>query len=166
MTWVTQSEQNSDYFEVERSIDGGVFTSFATVKAAGNSVNILNYSAVDYNPYYPNTIYRLKQVDQDGSYKYSNMILIEANYQSDLSIHQVYPNPTTEEANVQFSMLKADQVSVEVTDMKGYIVYSGSVSAKNENVVTLNCKTWSDGIYIIRIVNSQGASTSARFVKN
>lgn len=72
--WVTTSEVNSDYFIVERSLNGGEWDRVGTVKSAGNSNVLINYELVDNS--FESTInyYRLTQVDFDGTSKIYDMI--------------------------------------------------------------------------------------------
>ena len=73
LTWVTASEINSDYFLIEKTQDGTNFTEVAKVEAANFSNNTLNYSSVDLNPYEGLSYYRLKEVDNDGQFEYSEL---------------------------------------------------------------------------------------------
>ena len=71
--WSTVSESNSDYFKVERSIDGSNFDAIGKVKAQGNSVEQINYSFIDEDPVQGINYYRLRQVDLDGSFFFSEI---------------------------------------------------------------------------------------------
>ncbi|MEL6134302.1 MAG: hypothetical protein AAFR59_13145 [Bacteroidota bacterium] len=77
LKWATASEQNADFFNVERSIDGTLFTSLGRVQAAGNTQTVQNYQFMDetVNNVKGQTIYyRLKQVDFNGANEYSQVI--------------------------------------------------------------------------------------------
>ena len=69
LKWSTASEHNSDYFQVERSIDGEYWTSVGIKSAAINSNQIINYSFIDSFKEFKINYYRLKQVDTDGQFK-------------------------------------------------------------------------------------------------
>jgi Reeler domain len=73
--WQTQYEQNTERFDVESSVDGSTWTKIAAIAAAGNSSVAKNYSYTDKKPAAYNTsiLYRLKMIDRDGSYKYSDV---------------------------------------------------------------------------------------------
>lgn len=66
--WTTQSEYNSDYFSLERSLDGENWEEITIISSAGNSTSEINYSYQDYKLNYL-SYYRLKQVDIDGQYE-------------------------------------------------------------------------------------------------
>lgn len=76
LSWTTASEINNSYFEIEKSIDDNLFTHLVTINGAGNSNSLKSYSTYDDKPNKIN-YYRLKQVDFDGNYTYSNIIAVE-----------------------------------------------------------------------------------------
>ncbi len=76
IAWVTANEQNSKYFELEHSADGRSFLPIATIAAAGNSSTTRYYSAKHPSPQPGIHYYRIKQVDNDGSYRYSAVITL------------------------------------------------------------------------------------------
>lgn len=93
LTWSTYSETNNDFFVVEHSSDAINWKVVGSVKATGNSLNARDYSLIDNSPFFPITYYRLKQVDFNGQYKYSNIISITSSENLE-SKYSIYPNPT------------------------------------------------------------------------
>ena len=69
--WSTATEINSDYFTIERSADGITYENIISLPGAGNSSNMLYYSATDHYPLSGLSFYRLKETDVDGSLTYS-----------------------------------------------------------------------------------------------
>jgi hypothetical protein len=93
LAWATASEKNSQFFEVERSLDGRAFARIGTVAAAGSSSNTRAYKLLDANPpIHQSTIYyRLRPVDLDGSATYSPVRTVAlTGAAAGLSL---YPNP-------------------------------------------------------------------------
>ncbi|MEL7533497.1 MAG: hypothetical protein AAFN10_19440, partial [Bacteroidota bacterium] len=91
LQWVTESEQNSDYFTIEKTRDGQLFLPVVKVAAAGYSDEILPYEAIDPDPYEGQSFYRLKAVDLDGAFMYSH--LIEVIYSNDVIWDfSIFPN--------------------------------------------------------------------------
>ena len=90
LNWTTTSEQNSSYFEVERSQNGTVYTTIGRVAAAGNSQIIRNYQFWDTHPPADISYYRLRQVDLDAHFSYSQVIQIANNVTSSFWLG---PNP-------------------------------------------------------------------------
>lgn len=90
LSWATATEQNNDKFEIERSIDGVDFVKIGTLKGAGNSTQKLTYNFVD-NTVNPSiNYYRLKQIDFDGSFSYSNLISIDNSCESSVKTIKIY----------------------------------------------------------------------------
>ncbi|MDX5346134.1 MAG: T9SS type A sorting domain-containing protein, partial [Hymenobacteraceae bacterium] len=91
--WATASEQNSDYFTVERSSDGVLFEPVATVKGAGFSNELNTYQVMDKNPLQGISYYRLKQADLDGQVNYSKIQSVAFSGNA-LPGFVVFPNPS------------------------------------------------------------------------
>jgi hypothetical protein len=72
--WTTASEINNERFEVERSSNAQSFTKIATLAGAGNSNTLLSYTATDLQPLIGVSYYRLKQIDYNGSFEYSEIV--------------------------------------------------------------------------------------------
>lgn len=92
LSWETVSEINNDYFEIERSEDGQNWEFIKGIDGAGNSNSPISYNIMDVSPMRGVSYYRLKQVDFDGEFSYSEIrsVLFEnTSYQL-----QIYPNPT------------------------------------------------------------------------
>lgn len=129
LNWVTASEINNDYFDVERSLDGINFTSISTINGAGNSIKNLSYSTIDYAPLRGWSYYRLKQTDYDGKTSYSNIVTEKFIKLNDFKI---YPNPNSGEVfYCQISNNDA-KVLVVLRDMMGHEYYS-KVLVTNQN---------------------------------
>jgi hypothetical protein len=136
-----------------------------SLPAAGNSTEEIAYQFTDENPYFPVSYYRLRQVDLDGDYKYSGIITIETDIELDLSIHAVYPNPTSANCFVEFSSKNFENFTIEVINATGTLVYQESGEMKGGAVKELLSKEWSNGVYLIRITTASGKVVSTRFVK-
>jgi hypothetical protein len=91
LNWTTTSEVNNKYFDVEKSIDGSIFLKIATVNSSITPSSINSYRSVDNAPVEGWNYYRLKQVDIDGKFTYSNIIRLK-NIKA-LFAYKIYPNP-------------------------------------------------------------------------
>lgn len=106
LTWKTESELNNDFFTVERTVTGEVFSSIGQVNGRGTTSQDYTYSLIDPNPFYGTSYYRLKQTDFDGTFTYSNIISVT--YEgSQFPFINVYPNPS-----------KGGQVTIEIKGLK------------------------------------------------
>jgi hypothetical protein len=98
LDWQTASEQNADYFNVEKSKDGQSGWIFVSrVESRGNSNVRADYQAIDHRPYGGVSYYRLKQVDQDGRIAYSQTRKIN----NESKTITLYPNPATDHAIIE-----------------------------------------------------------------
>ena len=106
--WSTASETNNDYYTVQRSKDGITFEEVLKMQGAGNSNTVLNYSAIDDNPYNGVSYYRLMQTDFDGKYTYSNIVAVNfAGLITDNA--NIYPNPFN--TNISIMINEASQIN-------------------------------------------------------
>ena len=128
LEWVTASEINADRFEVQHSLDGIAFEKIGTVKAAGYSTEVLEYRFVHENPVAGTNYYRLRQVDVDDAYEYSD--LRSVTFGSDTWGLKLYPNPAATQANLLLSGA-FDQAYVQLFDLTGRLVLEEKIAAPN-----------------------------------
>jgi hypothetical protein len=164
LRWSTASEINSDYFSIERSLDGENFTVIAQVQAAGSSQDLLEYEFVDVNAFMPNTqyYYRVKEVDFDGKIMYTELRLVQMNQQQSNQI-VVFPNPFSEILNVFIPQNSiTDQTQIIVTDELNRVV--GTYSVQHE-MNTLILGDLSKGIYFGSVIDGGRVVETERVVK-
>jgi hypothetical protein len=102
LNWVTASELNNDYFNVEYSKDGSSFRSVIIKVGAGNSTEKVNYSATHYTSEQGTVYYRLKQTDFDGTTSYSDIVAVDLSAGIDVTF-KVSPNPIHNKATITTS---------------------------------------------------------------
>ncbi|NJL77121.1 MAG: hypothetical protein HC892_21000 [Saprospiraceae bacterium] len=95
LTWATASEVNNAGFEVERSNDGTNWETLDFVKGYGYSLQERNYKYYDQQPWLGVHYYRLKQLDNDGAFEYSNIVSVTTKAAASFAF-TLYPNPTKE----------------------------------------------------------------------
>jgi hypothetical protein len=154
--WLTGSELNSDYFEIERSADGYNFESIGEIKAAGNSSSLLTYQFEDKNPLNGVAYYRLKQVDFDGTFEYSDIKSIEIEGNNAL----IYPNPVSDWAKIA---VNNENVTVSIVSSTGQVIDTHPGYFFNDDY-HFNVSNHPDGVYYL-IVNDFGNVTTKAFVK-
>ncbi|MDC0231551.1 T9SS type A sorting domain-containing protein [Aureispira] len=154
LKWLTETEINSDRFEIERSGDSGNnFEKIGTVKASGNSTVQLLYNFTDLSPFLGYNYYRLKQVDLDGTFTYSKTIAIEV--KGDEQTSMFYPNPFSNEMTYQFNGNKLQNLSISITDMLGRVLLESKHSTHlGLNRIVLDLKKLVSGTYLISVKNS------------
>ncbi len=162
--WSTATEENADYFEVERSeVPNDEFVSIGRVEAAGNSNNIINYELKDMFPL-GNAYYRLKAVDYDGSFTYSEIIFI-GNKINILSILNVYPIPSSSIVTVVFSSDSYSNATITIVDMNAKLIKKElHFLSKGINRLTFNIESLKAGQYYI-IINKADERVFSPFIK-
>lgn len=160
LEWATASEKNNDHFEVERSTDGVNFEYLKPIKAYGNGTSTTKqtYSTPDTDPYTGISYYRLKQVDQDGKYTYSNVVSV--NLTENEGTFTFYPNPLkfNETLNVSLNVSKGEEVLVVLYGPDGKEVYSKVIltQQEGENVYAIDLEgKLSSGIYLVTATSKQ-----------
>ncbi len=154
LTWGTASEENNDYFEIERSSDGRVFEVLGMVNGSGTSSTFSHYSFTDKSPILKDgNYYRLKQVDFDGSVNYSSFVTIDHNDCKDqFGISNVYPNPFNDELEIELGLLSGNEdVKLEMVDVLGNRVRIENISLQNNSKLTIPTSSLSAGVYFVRV---------------
>lgn len=157
LVWVTASEINNDYFAVERSADGMGFENAGTVDAGGNSTDALNYSFDDVRPLEGINYYRLKQVDYNGAYKYSNTISVRSGMRN-----QFFVYPSGNGTYILQCSESADGIAT-VLSMDGRVIKTIRFSGKN--AIEINLSDYSDGMYVLRLTG-ENFRQNFKLVKN
>ncbi|RYM35983.1 T9SS type A sorting domain-containing protein [Brumimicrobium glaciale] len=149
INWTTATEQNSDYFVLEKSRDGQTWTFFAEQNAAGNSNSRINYSSLDENSSNGIVYYRLKQVDFDGEEEIYGPISVLCD--GDKSNMKIYPNPNNGTFTIEVSSGESySDVQLLLTDITGKIVTSKKVDISNGTTqVLMNDLDLRKGSYLV-----------------
>ncbi len=170
LMWSTASETNNIGFELQRSADGTNYTKLsfvATKSEGGNSNRNLKYDFNDNKPFATSNYYRLKQIDKDGKFTYSNIVLVKGTKAATLSIASIYPNPTVNNLRLAIASPNNEKVTLVVTDLAGRVVMQNATQlVAGDNNLQLNVKGLAKGSYSIKVVCNNGCNSSAeRFVK-
>ncbi|MBK6834346.1 MAG: T9SS type A sorting domain-containing protein [Bacteroidetes bacterium] len=169
LDWKTATEINNNYFLIEKSsnaVDYEVVTSVASKAINGNSSTILNYDAIDSSPYSGTSYYRLKQIDFNGDYKYSDVVAVNLNENAEL-VFDVYPNPTDGNSfNISFATEYDKDYFIEVYDLQGKQLLLQKVIADKAGVSTFEiipANQFSSGMYFVKL-NSNGKSNYKKII--
>ncbi len=152
LNWATLSEQNFSHFEVEYSKDGVGFNHLGNVAGNGNSNNRIDYGFNHLQPVAGANYYRLKMVDRDGRYTYSNIVLLNVTIKG-LVITAVYPNPFIDKVNVGITSAAAEKASIKLFDNAGKLVYSNEIMMQvGINTISINnLSKLAAGSYMIQV---------------
>jgi SdrD B-like domain/Secretion system C-terminal sorting domain len=165
LNWATLSEQNFSHFEVEYSTDGASFNKLGNVNGAGNSNSRINYGFNHLQPIAGVNYYRLKLVDKDGKFTYTNTVALNVTIKG-LTITAVYPNPFTDRVNVSITAAGTDKATVKLFDNAGKLVYSNETTVqRGNNTITINnLAKLAAGTYLIQ-VNAGDAVLTKQLMK-
>jgi hypothetical protein len=164
--WVTLNEIDGKSFDLELSFDNAVnFVKVTSVKSNHDAVYEKKYSAIDNNNFEGITYYRIKQIDINGKFTYSNIIAVKGIAVEELL--QVYPNPAKNNINAIIVCKKNTVGKISICDAGGKIFLLQNINLiKGFNTIPINTLYFSDGFYIIKIVRPQQTDMILKFVKN
>lgn len=164
LDWQTSSEVNNDYFELEHSVDGRVFTPIGKLKGAGHSHILNTYHFIDPTPEKGLNYYRLRQVDYDGSFEYSDTRSVI--FDSGNIGFTVYPNPFKNDVlTIALESPSESEANFQLIDVSGKTQYNQVVQfSEGQNKWEINVDDLPSGVYWLRI-NSRGESYVERLVK-
>lgn len=160
LTWQTATETNNYGFDVERkevsqTPDLNSWLKIGFVGGAGNSNSTKHYSFTDKGLNNGKFIYRLKQIDSDGSFVYSKEIEIEINSTPiEFSLNQNYPNPFNPSTSISFSIPTKGFVQLKVYDILGNEIATLVNEVKDAGMYTINFSTngkITSGVYLYRL---------------
>jgi hypothetical protein len=158
LAWRTATELNNNGFNVERSANKSDWSKIAFVKGNQNSTSPIAYSYVDNSlskagQYY----YRLKQIDNNGSYKYSNIVEVNFASPSAFSLNQNYPNPFNPSTVISYSIPEASNVKLAVYNVIGQpvrVIENGFKNAGSYQI-SFNASDLASGTYFFKLEAGQ-----------
>lgn len=143
-------------YEVEKGIDGVNFTYLNEVSPKNQAGMQSDYQLIDKDVYPGDNYYRLKMIDIDGTFKYSNIVRLQTEKKS-IAVTKMYPNPLHDIFNIQFFAEKSTAVQVDVTDIAGKKILTKKVDVQSGITnYQLNLAAMSAGSYIISIKDNEG----------
>jgi Secretion system C-terminal sorting domain len=158
LEWVTANEANTSRFEIERSGDGSTYISLNSVAASGNSSTNKSYSFTDQSPLAQVNYYRLKMIDQDGSFTYSHVVVINTTGTAVDIINKIAPNPFSSSISIDVNLSRQQNLAIQLVDLAGRVVATRTFPAiaGDNNILFDELDKLSPGIYFIRIITSEG----------
>jgi hypothetical protein len=166
LQWKTASEKNTLKFVIEKSLDGASFTSIGEKAAAGNSTVLLTYNFTDNEPVVGNNYYRLKIIDIDGQFKYSDIINIPVSSVVISSFTRVYPNPTSGKLNVEIQSASLSKTKLIVFDVVGKKMLEKETElVKGLNTISFDFSAYAEGTYVLQFLDASGKSHTTKFIK-
>ncbi|MCH7962444.1 MAG: T9SS type A sorting domain-containing protein [Bacteroidetes bacterium] len=162
LNWMTATEVNNYGFNVERKREGETWNTLGFVEGHGNSNSPKDYSFLDDDIVNAGKyMYRLKQIDNDGSYEYSQIIEVDFNSPISFELNQNYPNPFNPSTTITFTLPVNGNVSLSVYNMLGeeiQILQNGFLEAGMYSY-NFNAEGLSSGFYIYKLSSNNKTQT-------
>ncbi len=153
LLWRTMSEINNSGFDIQRSTDGYKFEQIGFVSGAGSTTTLQSYNYSDFDlksskKYY----YRLKQIDFNGEFKYSQIIAVLRNEKSANLIAALYPNPAIANVSLLVPDTKGHPLDVAIINSAGKVIYSAQYIL-DSGQLTIDVSRLSAGVYYLKASN-------------
>ena len=163
LNWQSLLEVNADRYEIERSVDGRVFQKINSKKAAGESNQTIEYTYVDEQPAKGENQYRLRLVDSDGSWTYSEVKSVYFG-ENALENVQISPNPAQNWLEIA-TIGDNERLNYRIFDQVGHKWQSGNWWAMATEKQRLNIENLPKGLFFIEI-STKNESRVLRFYTN
>ena len=153
LRWATLTEMDNRGFEVYRSTDGTNWQYAGFVAGAGNSNIRVDYSFEDNNLSPKKYYYRLKQVDHNGQYKFSNIAAVTLYDRDQYTLGQNFPNPFNKHTLIEFSVPSRQQVRIILMDMKGRTIRTllDETRSAGAHTISFSNEGLSSGMYLYKM---------------
>jgi hypothetical protein len=155
LDWETTQEVNASHFEIERSRDGEAFVKIGEVTAGGDLPQGAQYRRVDPSPYLGGNFYRIRQVDFDGRFAWSNTVLVT--FGEGLGV-ELFPNPARDQVQVRYT--GASAVTLAVQNSLGQLVMRREVSGN----LVLETGGLARGMYLVTVQGTNGQRWTQKLV--
>lgn len=154
LNWITASELNNSHFDIQHSTDARTWATLAKVDGHGTTNEMQYYSYTDKNVARGTNYYRLKQVDFDGAFEYSDIVTIENDQAKTI---RVFPTVVTSEITV-----KDATGAAHLFNATGQLIRSFNLNAATE---VLDVSTIQNGWYFLQLSDGNGNVETKRLVK-
>jgi len=166
LKWKTATENNNYGFEIERSLNNGkAWETIGFSEGAGNSSSEHSYMFEDHSNFgaASTAAYRLKQIDRDGSYEYSNTVTVSIANAASGALYN-FPNPFNPATSISFTLQHSDIVTLAVYNAAGErvaeLLRNESLNA-GTHTASFNGSDLPSGRYIYTLTTSEGATTNS-----
>ncbi len=146
LNWEVGSEINLKHYEIERSFNGTNFTKIGIQESKGIHNYYYNESVESFSG--KRLYYRIKKVDKDGKYSYSDVFTIHIPLNTKFVI---YPNPVSENLFIKLNNNSSNSYQMQITDVVGKLLLNKKVQSNN-GIINENISTISNGTYFVRLI--------------
>lgn len=160
LNWATATEVNSHEFVVERN-SNNVWSAIGNVNASGNSNSPKQYSFTDNNLQQGKYQYRLKMIDNDGSYEYSQTVEVNIDVPKEFALMQNYPNPFNPVTNINYTIPVDSKVMLVIYSISGEKVAEliNETQSAGSYSIPFNAANLASGTYVYRLIANDFVQT-------
>ena len=153
LVWKTATEKNNEGFDIQRSVAGSEWQTIGFVPGQGTTIEQQAYTFIDDSPLNGINYYRLKQVDFDGTFDFSNIVSTDFSSSRDLSNLKITPNPVQYgELTLTLAGTDFETGLVKIFNSNGQIVFVQKIEDLN---TTLDVRTLPNGIYWLNVITDR-----------
>ncbi|HLP13052.1 MAG TPA: T9SS type A sorting domain-containing protein [Flavobacteriales bacterium] len=167
LKWVTASEINNAWFIIEHSVNGHDFSEIHKTEGKAMSNVITDYHFLFKYPVVGLNYYRLRQVNTNGTYSFSNIVVLD-NTEDLILLENLFPNPTNGDIQFDLTTNEDQDFSIDVYDISGKIVLQKKYSQEEgKKTVVLETSQLSRGVYTLQVCGQNTSFKSIqRIVRN
>jgi hypothetical protein len=161
LNWSTATETNNHLFEIERKAETSEYITIGYVEGAGTTTEPQNYSYTDNEVETGTYTYRLKQVDFDGTFTYSNAVEVDVTAPLSFNLDQNYPNPFNPTTNINYSIQEAGNIILAVYNTVGekVAVLVNGYSEAGHFEVSFDASNLPSGVYLYKLQSANSVQT-------
>ncbi len=151
LQWFTSAEANNYGFEIQKRYDNTQFEKIGFVYGFGSTTEENNYSFTDNDLQSYRIYYRLKQIDFNGNFKFSDVVMIEDAVLNEFQLYRNYPNPFNPSTTIKYSLPRQSRIKIALYNILGNLVetlFDGEQTAGIHQLI-LNAKDLSSGVYFV-----------------
>ena len=169
LRWITSTELNNSGFEVERRTANSSYKKIAFVQGKGTTTQSNGYTYSDVVNQTGIYIYRLKQVDLDGTFEYSNEIMVNViALPGQYALAQNYPNPFNPTTSIEYVIPQVGFVNLSVFNLLGERVAElvNEIMESGNHTIVFDASRLSSGTYIYTLsVNGNVVTKKMTLIK-
>ena len=152
LTWSTEVEENNAMFIIEKSVNGIVFSELGTVEGAGNSAIIKEYNFLDVMASEGKTFYRLRQIDFDGSFTYSEVLPINKNTPNQFMVVRMSAVAAIDNFEITIDAFENGELTYKLLNNQGRLIQSQKmIMLAGLNNLNIDMKDQDVGIYKLEL---------------
>jgi hypothetical protein len=161
LNWSTATEVNNQGFEIERRTESSEYRTIGFVEGYGTTTEPRSYIYTDVTAEIGINYYRLKQVDFNGAYEYSDEVEVDVNGPLTFDLAQNYPNPFNPSTNIKYSVPETGNVRLSVYNVVGeeVAVLVDGFSESGFFEVSFNASSLPSGVYLYKLQSANSVQT-------